>query len=473
MEVNFLQTSLADFNREKTLRFDVKFHNVFTKIIETRTTTAFLSLFDIEEKGGQKYEANEIKYVEIGSVSNEGDINAFDLSDNKELVLAEKERLIKKIEDGDIFRPKEGGLLITSVRPNLKKFVPITSEEKDLYFTKAFIYLLPKQNLIDNRLMKYLLRTVLFERLVGLCREGKGYPTLKENDLKFFFIDDKLIEKLELNKKQLLEKIDENERRILQIKPKIESLQNIIDNVFAKYGVKSKKFSSSREEHFHINSQKIGDNFFLRLGAPYYAFFEAHQGLLFDENGTFEQVSLGQVIKKHKTQVLKKGVLDKPYILLDLEQLEAKTGRILDENNEVEEIGSDKVLFGDADIIISKIDPYLAYVFINNKSKNYIGTTELVPLKIINDNIDVSYLKYCLLSAEYIEKSALIMYGKRHPRMHIKDLLSIKIPLPNLKIQQKIVSEIQQREEKSNQYKEQIKKLRDEIDALIYKSLGK
>ncbi len=304
--------------------------------------------------------------------------------------LAEKERLIKKIENGDIFKPEKDSLLIASVRPNLKKFVPITSEEQEFYFTKAFIYLRPKQNLIESRLLKYLLRTVLFERLVGLCREGKGYPTLKEGDLKFFFIDSKLIEKLRSNRAKLLEKIDENERAILRIKPKIEVIQDIIEDAFVKYKIKSKWLADSSEEHFSVNSRKVGDNLFLRLGAQYYAFFEVHQGLLFDENGMFEQVPLGRLIKKYKAQILKKGTLESPYMLLDLEQLEAKTGRILDESNEVEEIGSDKVLFGDADIVISKIDPYLAYVFINNKSKNFIGTTELVPFEL-NANIDVHY----------------------------------------------------------------------------------
>lgn len=471
MEVTFLQTSLADFNKEKTLRFDVKFHNVFTKIIETKETTPFLNFFEAETKKCDEGELNEIKYVEIGSVNNEGEIEAFDLSNNKQLDLTEKERLLKKIENGDIFKPDKGGILIASVRPNLKKFIPITDTEQDLYFTKAFIYLLPKQNLIEGRLLKHLLRTILFERLVGLCREGKGYPTLKENDLKFFFIENELIKKIGSNKNKLLQKIDENEQKILQIKPKIESIQDIIEDVFVKYNVKSKQSINDHEEHFSINSQKMGDNLFLRLGARYYAFFEVHQGLLFGENKNFEQVPLVRLIKKHKVQVLKKGVLDKPYTLLDLEQLEAKTGRILDENNEVEEIGSDKVVFGDADIVISKIDPYLAYVFINDKGKNFIGTTELVPFKISKD-IDIHYLKYCLLSNEYIEKPALIMYGKRHPRIHIKDLLAIKIPLPDSKTQQKIISEIQHREEKSNQYKEQIKKLREEIDNLIYKNLS-
>jgi len=470
-QINFLQTSLADFNKEKTLRFDVKFHNVFTKLIKTKDTVPFLNFFEIGVKKCDEDELNEIKYVEIGSVNNEGKIESFNLSDDKQLDLTEKERLLKKIENGDIFKPDKSGILIASVRPNLKKFISITDTEQDLYFTKAFIYLLPKQNLIEGRLLKYFLRTVLFERLVGLCREGKGYPTLKENDLKFFFIENELIEKIRVDKNKLLQKIDENEQKISKIKQKIESLQDIIDDVFVKYKVKKQKFTGGDKEYFVINSRKIGDNLFLRLGAQYYSFFKVHKGLLFDEDGKYNQVPLCQLIKKYKTQVLKKGILAKTYILLDLEHLEAKTGRILDETNEVEEIGSDKVLFGDADIAISKIDPYLAYVFINDKSKNYIGTTELVPFVILSRDININYLKYCLLSKEYIMKSALIMYGKRHPRIHIKDLLAIKIPLPNLEIQKKIVSEIQQREEKSNRYKEQIKKLREEIDDLIYQSL--
>jgi len=470
-QINFLRISLVDFSKEKTLRFDVKFHNVFTNTIKTEETTPLLNFFEIGTKEYEECEINEIKYVEIGSVTNEGDIVPFNLADDVGLDVTEKERLIEKIENGDIFKPQKGSLLISSVRPNLKKIVSIEDEEANFHFTKAFIYLVPKQNLIEGKLLKYLLRTVLFDRLVGLCREGKGYPTLKENDLKFFFIDNDFIKKLKFSKEKILKKVDDNEKKILQIKSKIESLQDIIDDVFIKYGVKSGKFVNGQEEHFPIKFQKVGENLFLRLGPQYYAFFEVHKGLLFDGTGKYNQVPLKRLIKKYSAQILKKGILDKSYILIDLEQLEPKTGKIKDETNEVEEIGSDKVLFGDADFIISKIDPYLAYVFINDKSKNYIGTTELVPFKLINNNVNIHYLKYCLLSNEYITKSALIMYGKRHPRIHIKDLLSIKIPLPDLEIQQKIVSEIQQREEKSNQYKEQIKKLREEIDNLIYQTL--
>jgi len=232
MEINFLQTSLSDLNKEKTLRFDVKFHDVFTKVVETKKVRPFLDFFKPAEKKCAKYDLDKIKYVEIGSVTTESEVNPFDLSNNKEVDLTEKERLTKKIENGDIFKPKKGGILITSVRPNLKKFIPITDSEQGLYFTKAFIYLQPKQDLIDSRLLKYLLRTVLFKRIVGLCREGKGYPTLKEDDIDFFFIDNELIKKIEQNRENLLRKIDKNERAISRIKPKIESLQDIIDDVF-------------------------------------------------------------------------------------------------------------------------------------------------------------------------------------------------------------------------------------------------
>lgn len=469
MEVSFLQTSLADFNKEKTLRFDVKFHNVFTKLIETKETKSLLEFFEFGEKFCDLEEPQDIKYVEIGSVSNEGDIVPFDLSDNKNLDLSERERLLKKIENEDIFKPSKGALLIASVRPNLKKYIDI-SKEKELYFTKAFLYLKPKTDFINARLFKYLLKTVLFNRLVGLAREGKGYPTIKENDLRFFFIEQDLLEKIKQHKDKLLEKINKNEQLISQIKQKIESLQDIIDNIFVKYSIKTKKFVDEQEEHFNIYSQKLGENLFLRLGAQYYAFFEVHQGLLFD-GGKYNQIPLGQIIRRYKAQVLKKGILDKPHTLLDLEQLEAKTGRILDETNEVEEVGSDKVVFGDSDIVISKLRPYLSYVLINDKSKKYIGTTELIPFKLINKKAKLDYIKYCILSDEYIRKSELLMYGKEHPRIDIRDILAIKISLPDLETQQKIISEIRQREEKSNQYREQIKRLREEIDNLIYQVL--
>jgi len=164
-------------------------------------------------------------------------------------------------------------------------------------------------------------------------------------------------------------------------------------------------------------------------------------------------------------------MLESEYILLDLEQLETKTGQIKTEDNIVNEIGSDKVVFGDADIVISKMRPYLAYVFLNDKTKNCIGSTELLPFRLLDKKINIHYLKYILLSYDYIQKSELLMYGKEHPRIHHKDLLAMQVPIPDGKIQQKIVQEIEERANKSRQYKKEIEVLRSKMDDIIYGSI--
>jgi len=474
-QVNFLQTSLADFSKEKTLRFDVKFHNVFTRVVKTGETTSLLNFFEIGTKEYEGREVNEIKYVEIGSVTNEGDIIPFNLADDVGLDVIEKERLIEKIENGDIFKPQKGSLLIASVRPNLKKFVSIGSKESSFHFTKAFIYLVPKQNLIEGRLLKYLLRTVLFDRLVGLCREGKGYPTLKENDLKFFFIDNDLIKKLEFNKEKILKKINENEQKILQIKSKIESLQDIIDDVFVKYQMKETKKSLKDKfivENLTILFSKLSNNFYLRNSSLYNIFWEKYSGKLF-ENSTYPIVKLKSLIKPNIKRV-KKGILDKPMILLNFEDIESYTGRILNKNY-IEEIDSEKNIISGNDIVISKMNNHLGYVFLPFQSEDtIIGSSEFIPYLVLDKKFVLpEFIKFCLLSYDFLKISTFLRSGKSqsHPRIHISDLLNIKIPLPDLEIQQKIVSEIQLREEESNHYKEQIKKLRKEIDDLIHQLL--
>jgi restriction endonuclease S subunit len=463
-QVDILQPRLSDFYFDNGLRFDFKFYNFVLKsnfkiIQESKETIPLKKILISNYKKLNYEEDREYKGLPTGAeyYNENGDIIDVQIAtkDNH------PDRLCYKLEKGDI--------LISSLKGAKAPALYIDFENIDEYVASNGFYVFKVKNPEWNgKFVFYLLRTKFIRDILdNNLSSGIGISSYKESDLLRIKIP---VIILDIQNK-VLKKIKPLQEKINEYYQNIESLQNIIDDVFVKYKVKSQKFTDGHEEHFLINSQKIGDNLFLRLGAQYYAFFEVHQGLLFDEDVKYDRVPLGRLIKKHKAQVLKKGTLDKSYILLDLEQLEAKTGKIIDETNEVEEIGSDKVLFGDADIIISKIDPYLAYVFINDKSKNYIGTTELVPFKLINNNVNIHYLKYCLLSNEHITKSALIMYGKRHPRIHIKDLLSIKIPLPDLEIQQKIVSEIQQREEKSNQYKEQIKKLREEIDDLIYYSL--
>jgi restriction endonuclease S subunit len=364
---------------------------------------------------------------------------------------------------------KKGDLIVTrSGSVGFCKLFDINDENK--YIPSGYIIVVSVNNRwIIPQFLEFYLSTEFSKRYFEVRSSGKTQKNISQPDVLSIPIplipENKQIEVVDHIDKEILSKI-----RFLE--EKIELLQNIIDDVLVENGVKQDKFRLILQEVFSNRFEGIGKNSFLRTGAQYHAFYAVHNSLLFDSVSKSIPIrKLGTILKPYKNCVLKKGILDDEYILLDLEQLEPKSGTIKTEDNIVTEIGSDKVMFGDADIVISKIDPYLAYVFVNDKEKKYIGTTELLSFKLIDKEIDLQYLKYILLSYDYIQKSGLLMYGKRHPRIHRKDLLAIKVPTPNFTLQQKIVAEIQKRENKSNRYKQEIKTLREQIDDIIYQAI--
>jgi restriction endonuclease S subunit len=275
---------------------------------------------------------------------------------------------------------------------------------------------------------------------------------------------------LELQKK-IVNDIEKIEAKIKKEKQKIFPLQEVIDDVFVKYGVKSEKFKKGEFEVFTTNVLNIGRQKFLRCGAQYRAFWDIHEGVLFNGKTKYPIVKLGSLMRLHKTKTMKKGILDNEYILIELEDIEQRTGKILNMDRVVTEIGSDKTYFGDADLITTKLRPYLGYTILNIPELELIGTTELLPFKVNKDYVYPEYLKYVLLSHEYLEKSRFLMYGKEHPRIHPLDLLNIKIPLPDSDIQEKIIAEIQKQEKINDEAKQKLNDYRNEINNLIFEYL--
>lgn len=368
------------------------------------------------------------------------------------------------------FKLKKGDLIITrSGSVGFCKLFDINSENK--YIPSGYIIVVNVNDCeIIPQFLEFYLSTEFSKRYFEVRSSGKTQKNISQPDILSIPVplipENKQLEVIASIDKQMLS-------RIRFLGEKTESLQNIIDDVLVKNGVKQDRFKPISQEVFSNRLVGIGKNSFLRMGAQYHAFYAVHHSLLFDSvPKSIPTRKLGTILKLYKNCVLKKGVLGDEYILLDLEYLEPKSGRIKAEDNIVTEIGSDKILFGDADIVISKMRPYLAYVFINDKEKKFIGTTELLPFKLLDKAVDLQYLKYILLSYDYIQKSELLMYGKEHPRIHHKDLLAIKVPVPKPALQERIVAEIQQRENKSNQYKQEIKTLRAQIDDIIYQAMA-
>lgn len=243
MGVKYSKNKFSSFSSETSFRFDYLFNNSVNLLSSDYCT--YKELFDIIE-----YEKMDIstletfKYAEIGNVEKTGEVNPEDLSFSERDEL--NENLFKKIEKGDIILPKKGDILLSAIRPYLNKNVLIKDEE--IYYTKAFIQIRPK---INSLIFYYTLRTIFFQNLYAVSRQGKGYPTLKDYDLKSIRFPKNIINSLIKNEKELISKIKPLEEEINELKNNKKQVLDIVNKVF------SDEFNFDFEEFNKLKDEKI------------------------------------------------------------------------------------------------------------------------------------------------------------------------------------------------------------------------
>lgn len=168
----------------------------------------------------------------------------------------------------------------------------------------------------------------------------------------------------------------------------------------------------------------------LRLSAPMLTRFATNPEPLSIVTGSkYPRASIGELSVASTACVVKKGELDQAAQLIDLENI-GPWGAI-SEVGEVTSIGSNRLLFGDCDVLTSKLRPYLGKT-IHNIYPEGIGTTEWVPLKVDSGRLRPRLLGYLLQSSHYVEMSSAFMAGKEHPRITPEDIHSLQVPLPPL-----------------------------------------
>lgn len=141
----------------------------------------------------------EFYYCEIGHIGRLGDISPMRVPAAGEEIdpdLARPlERTRKKVEAGKVMRPRDWTLLVPRIRPDLGKFAVVTGCESNLYFTTDLYALAPGPALLarcggDRGLATCALllsakkRGELQPVFGALPRWGKGYPVLREEDLR-------------------------------------------------------------------------------------------------------------------------------------------------------------------------------------------------------------------------------------------------------------------------------------------------
>lgn len=275
---------LVQFSSEASLRCDTDFID-FSRTPKDKSYS-FGDLFDVVEYEKKdrlalidKIEDIPFQYSEIGNVTKQGDVEAVTLefSERDELV----EDYFKKIEKGDIQTAQIGNILLSKVRPNLKKYVLIDDALTDVFYTTALIQLRPKKL---NKLFYYSFRTVFYNNLMSIARQGKGYPTLKVDDLFCIKLNSKIVDALEVTEKFLLEKIEPIEQNIKALKATIKPAQDIINQVFAReFGFNIERFEELKKvKIYDLDFSHFANNKDLRNSVKFHR--EAGQFILDELN---------------------------------------------------------------------------------------------------------------------------------------------------------------------------------------------
>jgi hypothetical protein len=140
-------------------------------------------------------------------------------------------------------------------------------------------------------------------------------------------------------------------------------------------------------------------------------------------------VRLDTVIDIVELTKVPEGDLKEEAQLIDLEYVESRQAIIReDEVPTVESVASTKVDLNGADLLFSKLEPYLGKIIIAPPA-GAIGSMEWIGLKLKN-SLPASAAAYLLMLPETCEALRRLQSGKRHARLQPTEMLELKIELP-------------------------------------------
>ena len=166
------------------------------------------------------------------------------------------------------------------------------------------------------------------------------------------------------------------------------------------------------------------------------------------------QASIGELSLPLTSSVVKKGLLNEAASQIDLEHV----GRwgVVSSYTEVTEVGSDKLRFGNADLLTTKLRPYLGKTILNT-FEDAIGTTEWIPLRIDPQRLRPKLLFHLMQTTRYKDLASLFMSGKEHPRISPDMLARFRVPLPpSLDDQDALVAQLDAMDAEARTIEEQI-----------------
>ncbi|WP_322007699.1 restriction endonuclease subunit M [Paraburkholderia tropica] len=208
----------------------------------------------------------------------------------------------------------------------------------------------------------------------------------------------------------------------------------------------------------------------LRMDPKYVHLWTKRGAIVFQSSK--QNAYLAELLNPYKPDKISKGALESPRKLVDLANVESRMS-IVSGLEEVDEIGSDKIDFGSAEIAISKLEPYLGKVLIVDNEEGWIGSPEWLTYTLSDKIQHIDYLRFLLLTPEMLEVYRCLQSGKRHARMSESDLLALKVPDLAEKTQSEIASQCRLKMSDIQKKRAEIDGLRKAIDVAIYSATPK
>ena len=137
------------------------------------------------------------------------------------------------------------------------------------------------------------------------------------------------------------------------------------------------------------------------------------------------------------------GKFDDEVWLLNLDMVEAQTGKIIDYLIVSEdEVGNSTCTFDTSNVLYSKLRPYLNKVVIPDRCG--YATSELVPLQPVASKINREYLAYMLRSDEFVTMINEKVAGAKMPRVSMSDFRKFDVPIPPMELQEQFAIFVEQ-----------------------------
>ena len=177
-------------------------------------------------------------------------------------------------------------------------------------------------------------------------------------------------------------------------------------------------------------------------------------------------VELSEILTLIKSEKIEKGELEEEELLIDMANIERRYNELINVR-EVSEIGSDKNIIGQGDIIIPKIQPRMGNIFLNPDKKRYICSSELIEYRCKKEMYLPKFLFYIITHPQFAKCLYYSESGKTHRRVNPTELLKYKIPFVKYQDQLDAITRIEPIEDEIRSLRATIKKDEDIINSVI------